>query len=229
MREGHLELNGTHRLIPAARVDGSVLLRLPLAATVLAHLDELDGATDGQRFAEAGYGGAIGRDELLAGVPEAAVVNAAFTHPGPYGARFSDRRRGAWYAGEELTTSIAEVATHKRRFLQEARIRRASEFEYQDFQADFYGVFSQLGLAEDAVYLEAEPVPACYFEGQQLAVRLLQQGKHGMVYPSVRDQPAGVCIACFRPAAVYRPRRGRRYRLTIQAGSLETSTVAVAG
>jgi hypothetical protein len=36
-------------------------------------------------------------------------------------------------------------------------------------------------------------------------------------YPSVR-RPGGTCIACFRPALIYHPRRGADYRLTFDAG-----------
>jgi hypothetical protein len=47
--------------------------------------------------------------ELLYGVPEAHFVNAAFSHSGPHGGRFNNPGRGAWYAGVEVETSIAEV------------------------------------------------------------------------------------------------------------------------
>ena len=49
---------------------------------------------------------AIGPGELLHGVPEARIVNAAFTHPGPDVRRFQDSRRGVWYGevGFELGT-----------------------------------------------------------------------------------------------------------------------------
>jgi hypothetical protein len=38
------------------------------------------------------------------------------------------------------------------------------------------------------------------------------------VYASVR-RPSGSCIACFRPALVFHPRRGQKYRVTVQAGT----------
>jgi hypothetical protein len=39
---------------------------------------------------------------ITVGVPEAHIVNAAFTHHGPHGRRFHSPQRGAWYAGVEL-------------------------------------------------------------------------------------------------------------------------------
>jgi hypothetical protein len=96
----------------------------------------LDTATNERKMAERGGNGAISPGELLYGVPEAHIVNAAFTHPGPSGGRFNDSRRGAWYAGAELETSIAEVAFHKRRFLKDGRISERLSFDYADFLAD---------------------------------------------------------------------------------------------
>jgi hypothetical protein len=44
-------------------------------------------------------GGAAGInvDELVFGVPNFRIVNAAFTYAHPQGSRFNDGRRGAWY------------------------------------------------------------------------------------------------------------------------------------
>jgi hypothetical protein len=152
---------------------------------------------------------------LLLGVPEAAIVNAAFTHRTPWGGRFNDQHRGAWYAGKELRTSLTEVAYHKQQFLRQMGEVEPRHYDYQDFLADFHGVFSRLTQRESRACLRPEPVPECYAPGQALARELLAAGKAGIVYPSVRDRPDGMCVACFRPALVLTPRRGKRYRLTI--------------
>lgn len=208
----------THRLIPARYGAESVLERLPLPPDVLADLSELDAATNERKIAENGGNSAIGPGELLSGVPEAHIVNAAFTHPGPFGGRFHGTQRGAWYAGFEIETSVAEVAFHKRRFLADGRIRGAHTFDYIEFLADFAGAFHTLDAAEQASCLQPDPVPQCYSTSQALANKLLFEGSNGIVYPSVRRQ-AGTCIACFRPALVYRPRRGQKFRLTIAVGT----------
>lgn len=216
-----LDQAGTHRLIPAKFADKagtSVLETLALPADVLADLSELDAATNERKIAERGGNPAIGPRELLFGVPEADIVNAAFAHPGPYGGRFHTPQRGAWYAGFELETSIAEVAYHRRRFLADARIHDPQPFEYQEFRADFSGAFHALDSAERKTCLLPEPVPHCYLFSQELANRLLFEGSNGIVYPSVR-RPSGTCIACFRPALVFHPRRDRQLRLTLAVGA----------
>jgi hypothetical protein len=151
-------------------------------------------------------------------VPEAHIVNAAFTHPGPFAGRFHGAQRGAWYAGFELETSIAEVGFHKRRFLQDGRIQGKHDFDYIDFLADFSGEFHTLEPAELESCLQAHPIPQCYSASQALANKLLFEGSNGIVYPSVR-LASGTCIACFRPALVFHPRRGQKYRLGVAAGS----------
>lgn len=209
---------GTHRLIPAKYGAKSVLESLPLPPDVLSDLSELDAATNERKIAENGGNSAIGPGELLLGVPEAHIVNAAFAHPGPFGGRFHGAQRGAWYAGFEIETSIAEVAFHKRRFLQDGRIRGRHAFDYIDFLADFSGEFHTLDAAERKSCLEPDPVPQCYAASQAFANKLLFEGSNGIAYPSVRRNP-GTCIACFRPALVFHPRRGQKYRLNIEAPS----------
>lgn len=209
---------GTHRLIPAKYGAESVLESLPLPPDVLADLSELDAATNERKIAENGGNSAIGPGELLLGVPEAHIVNAAFTHPGPFGGRFHGAQRGAWYAGFEIETSIAEVAFHKRRFLVDGRIEGRHAFDYIDFLADFSGEFHSFEPAELESCLQPDPVPQCYSASQTLANKLLFEGSNGIVYPSVR-QHSGTCISCFRPALVFHPRRGQKYRLSVEAGS----------
>ncbi len=214
----HRDQAGTHRLIPAKYGAESVLESLPLPPDVLADLSELDAATNERKIAENGGNRAIGPGELLLGVPEAHIVNAAFTRPGPFGGRFHGVRRGAWYARFEIETSIAEVAFHKRRFLADGRIQGRHSFDYIDLLADFSGEFHALDAAEQESYLQPEPVPQCYSVSQTLANKLLLEGSNGIVYPSVRRH-SGTCIACFRPALVFHPRRGQKFRLSVEAGT----------
>jgi RES domain len=147
-RPERFERTGTHRLIPAKFSGKSVLDELALPAHVVADLGELDAATNERKTAERGGNAAIGPGELLYGVPEAHIVNAAFTHPGPWGGRFNDARRGAWYAAVELETAVREVGYHRRRFLSDGRIGGRVTAEYQDFLADFAADFYFLDEAE---------------------------------------------------------------------------------
>jgi hypothetical protein len=216
-RLGVFDQHGTHRLIPTAYATESVLETLSLPANVISDLTELDAATSERKISERGGNPAISLGELLYGVPEAHIVNAAFTHPGPFGGRFNDSRRGAWYAGVELDTSIHEVAFHKRRFLKDGRIPERPSFDYADFLADFSSRFHFLDDAECQQCLQPEPIPQCYGPSQTLANSLLYSGSGGIVYPSVRHA-GGTCIACFRPALVFHPHRGKLYRITVAAG-----------
>jgi hypothetical protein len=217
-----LDRAGTHRLIPTKYSGESVLEMLSLPPGVLADLSELDSATNERTIAEQGGNSAIGPGELLYGVPEARIVNAAFTHPGPHGGRFHSPQRGNWYAGMEIETSMAEVAFHKRRFLEDARLTGRYAFDYQDFLADFSGQFHYLDADETQACLLPGPIPQSYGASQELANALLHAGSNGIVYPSVRH-PSGTCIACFRPALVFHPRRGQEYRITLGPGAEEIS------
>jgi RES domain-containing protein len=185
---------------------------------VLADLSELGAATNGRQVAERGGHAGIGPGELLFGVPNAEIVNAAFSHPGPHGGRFNGPQRGAWYAGVEIETSVAEVAFHKRRFLKDARITGPCAFDYVDFLADFSGNYHSVDSSEFEACLQPDPVPSCYGASQALANVLLYSGSNGIVYPSVR-RSSGTCIACFRPALVFHPRRDQEYRIMLQAGT----------
>lgn len=213
------EQPATHRLVPA-KYGKSVLETLALPPDTIADLTELDAATNERKIAERGGNLTINPGELLYGVPEAHIVNAAFTHAGVSGGRFNDARRGAWYAGVVLETSVQEVAYHKRRFLRDARIRDRLPFEYQDFLADFSGLFHFLDEPEMKTCLQPEPVPECYGPSQALAATLLYAGAAGIVYPSVRHI-GGTCVACFRPALVFHPRRGGAYRISVKADEQE--------
>lgn len=223
---GPIHYADTHRLIPAKYSKVSVLENLGLPAEAIADLSELDAATNERKLGETGENSAIGPGELLYGVPEAHIVNAAFLHSGPYGGRFHTPERGAWYASAELETSVAEVAFHKRRFLSDARISGRHSFHYQDFVADFSGNFHHLDLRELKVCRRPGPIPQCYLASQTLANTLLYEGSNGVVYPSVR-RPSGTCIVCFRPALVFHPRRGREYRITLEAAPDSVSYKAV--
>jgi RES domain-containing protein len=218
----HFEHASAHRLVPAKYSSRSVLETLPLPPPVIADLSEIDAATNERKLAEEGRNPAISPSELLYGVPEAHIVNAAFCHPGPFGGRFNDSQRGAWYAGAELETSIREVTFHKRRFLEDARFTGRHSFDYMDFLADFSGEFHCLDPMELQACLQPGPVPQCYGPSQSLANMLLYSGSNGIVYPSVRHA-SGTCIACFRPALVFHPRRGQEHRITVQAGTGTTS------
>src|SRR5262249_53914984 len=151
----------------------------------------------------------IGLEELVFGVPHAAVINAAFCHANPLGGRFNGPDRGAWYASFDLVTSQAEMGFHKT--VQLAEIGRFEDtVTYDDYLADFSASFHDLRRARGFGVCRH---PERYVESQLLAERLLDRAALGIVYPSVRHA-GGTCIACFRPALVANVRRHKTYRFS---------------
>jgi RES domain-containing protein len=213
-----------HRLIPSRFSEtGTVLEEVAGDEAMLADAARLDAATN-ERVQGELYGlSGISNFELVYGIPNSHIIRAAFLHPGPSGSRFNDTTRGAWYAAKKVDTSIAEVAYHKAQRLSEMVVpglpgERPDEDRstYDDWQADFHSPFHVLEPVEEyANYLQSEPVPQCYLPPQLLARQLLAQKSNGILYPSVRHK-GGTCIACFRPALVYQPRRAERYEIHLQ-------------
>lgn len=201
----------TCRLIPSrfAEIEDSVLSPLADDAGVLRDLFDLDNATNERLRGE--YGGlpGIGVDELVFGVPNFRIINAAYTYPRPEGSRFNDGERGAWYCAFEAETALAEITFHKTVEYQEID-RFDDSVTYQAMLADFTSTFHDIrGIESFEKYLD----PTSYIDSQTLASDLLEQGSMGVIYPSVRH-PGGNCLACFRPALVGNVRKGQGYRLT---------------
>jgi RES domain-containing protein len=201
----------THRFIPsrfAARED-SVLTGVAEDDAHLADLFDLDNATNERLRGERGLLAGIGRDELVFGVPNFRLVNAAYTYARPEGSRFNGPDRGAWYCSFEIETALAEIAFHKSVEYQEID-RFDDSVAYEDLLADFTHEFHDLRRdARFASCLDAES----YVASQRLAQRLLEKGSIGVIYPSVR-RARGNNLVCFRPAVVGNVRRGDAYRFS---------------
>jgi RES domain-containing protein len=205
----------TVRLIPSRFADAEDSVLAPLAENdaVLRDLFDLDNATNDRLRGESGQLAGIGMDELVFGVPNFRMINAAYTYARPEGSRFNDGERGAWYCAFDLETALAEVIFHKTVEYQEIK-RFDDSVSYQALQADFTAAFHDLRDSQHA----ANPWTNCldphsYIASQRLAAELLEAGSMGIVYPSVRH-PGGTNLACFRPALVGNVRKGQAYRLT---------------
>ena len=197
----------THRLIASQYSEpGSVLGLIADDEAHLADLFDLDHATNDRLLAENQRRAGIGVQELVFGVPYYRMVNAAFTHPHPFGSRFNSPERGAWYAAFELRTAQLEVAFHKSVQLAEIG-RMEEEVTYDDYQAD---VSADLHDLRDAPAFSACLAPDSYVASQLLAERLLAGGSLGVIYPSVR-RAGGTCVSLFRPALVMHLRKGRTW------------------
>lgn len=201
----------THRLIPSKYNPdfSSVLARIADDNKHLQDLFDLDHATNERLWGENGLLPGISSQELVFGVPNYRVINAAFTHAHPLGSRFNGPDRGAWYAAFALKTAHAEVAFHKS--TEYAEIGRFEDsITYDDYLADFSGNFHDLRKSPK---FDRVLAPDSYVTSQTLSQRLLDTGSSGVVYPSVRHA-GGTCIACFRPALVVNVRKDKRYRFT---------------
>jgi RES domain-containing protein len=213
----------TVRLIPSrfADAEDSVLAPLAESDAVLRDLFDLDNATNDRLRGESGQLSGIGMDELVFGVPNFRMINAAYTYARPEGSRFNDGERGAWYCAFELETALAEVSFHKTVEYQEIG-RFDDSVSYQAMLADFTAAFHDLRgneAYEDCLAANS------YIASQRLAAELLETGSMGIIYPSVR-RPAGTNLACFRPALVGNVRKGQAYRLT-WAGSPAPAVEAI--
>lgn len=206
--ETHLRRFDTHRLLPAkySPNNESVLTRIAEDEDLEA-VFALDDATNDRLLAEKGSSAGISFPKLVSHVPNYHVINAAFTHANPLGARFSTPHRGAWYAAFELATAKAEVLFHKNIEFAEIDWKDREEIGYDDYLADFTATFHDLrGIEHEALS------PTSYKRSQQLAVELIELGSLGIIYPSVRRE-GGTCLACFQPSVVGNVRKWARYKL----------------
>ncbi|MBB5058906.1 RES domain-containing protein [Granulicella aggregans] len=225
---------GVHRLIPSKFSEGgTVLADVADDESMLADMMLLDGATNDRIQGEHHGLSGITPFELVYGIPNAHIVRAAYLHPNPFGSRFNDASRGAWYAAIKLETSLAEVIWHRGEHLGEIVVPELPDerpdhelSEYDDWQADFNTAFHSLEpleAYEDC--LQHGPVPQCYVIPQALARKLLSDRSNGIIYPSVRHA-GGTCVVCFRPALVYNPRRTGRYQIELRmAGGAYRSSI----
>lgn len=132
----------------------------------------------------------------------ATLIMAAFTHLNPLGSRFSDGSYGVYYAADSLATAVAEVSHHRALFLGRTA-EPAMDLDLRWIQADATASLHDLRGARQA--LPAIYDPLSYADSQRLGQTLRQQGSAGLVYDSVRD-PAGQCVALFKPKALGRAR-----------------------
>jgi hypothetical protein len=114
---------------------------------VLRDLFDLDNATNDRLRGESGLLPGIGMDELVFGVPNFRMINAAYTYARPEGSRFNDGERGAWYCAFEPETALAEVSFHKAVEYQEIG-RFDDSVSYQALLADFTAGFHDLRGSE---------------------------------------------------------------------------------
>lgn len=207
-----LAQRATVRMISSARLRPASVSQLAQDDDdLLADLAELESATSGRLLAEERGMAGLRPEELVFGVPRSMLINAAFTYTRPGGNRFNGDGRGAWYCAFDIDTSLAEVAFHLTRALDDVG-RYDNMTDYAQLLADFIGPFHDLR--------RVRPRPPCldpdlfvgYPAGQLLAWAVLDADGIGIVYPSAR-RPGGTCLAALRPHVVQNVREGDIWRL----------------
>lgn len=225
MRIQHLELHDTIRLIDSRHEteDSHALQALTDDdAEVTAALVDLVRLTSARSAAELGQNPAFARNVLVAAVPLAAVINAAFTYPagsGLGGGRFNSEYFGAWYCSDELGTAKAEVAFHRARFLQQSRIARA-DMAFTSYLADVNGELAVLTSRSDAQFL----YPSSYVASQGFADECRARLLSGIRYRSVRAK-TGMNTAALVPHVVQHVRRTKSYAAHWDGQDLQWSQI----
>jgi hypothetical protein len=202
----------TVRLVATARLRDPVLLKLA-RRPFQADLAEIEGATSARLMAQQQGTESLPARELVAGLPHAHFINAAFAYFRPRELnRFNGPARGAWYAALQVETSKAEVGFHLTRELE-----RVGDFnavvDYAEMFASFAGEFVDLrGVRPRPDCLHPDPAVG-YPAGNLLAEQVRSSGHNGIVHPSVRHA-GGTCLVALWPAAVQSVAQGRVLRAT---------------
>ncbi len=206
-----IALERTIRLVASARLRDPVLRRL-VSDALAADLAEIESATSGRLMQETYGSDRLDAREMVAGLPHAAFINAAFSYWRPKELnRFNGPGRGAWYAALAVETCIQEVSFHMTRELE-----RVNDFfatvDYAEIFASFAGQFTDLrGVEPKPACLHSDPAIG-YPAGNALADAVRARGDNGIVYPSVRHT-GGTCLVALWPAAVQSVAQGRVLQL----------------
>lgn len=139
-------------------------------------------------------------DEDRVAGPGSSFVMAPFAYVRP--GRFSPAGvRGVYYAGDSLTTAIAETTYHRARFYA-ATNEKALTAEQRVIEAAIDGVVADAAAeANRTALLDPDSYVASFAFGAQC-----YEARHdGVIYPSVRCT-TGTCLGVFRPRCVHNAR-----------------------
>jgi hypothetical protein len=201
----------TVRLVSTANLRPSVLLGL-VGEEDLEALAEIEGATSNRLLTQVRGSGEVQPFEMVYGVPSAHFINAAFAYAKPREPnRFNGPDRGAWYAGFEVETSLAEIRFHMTQMLAATGVFEAT-VDFTELHASFAGDFLDLRKHPDHPSLNPDKRLG-YPAGNALADAVRVKGHNGIIYPSVRH-PGGTCIAALFPHAVQSVAHGAIHRMT---------------
>lgn len=166
----------------------------------------IEGLTNPRLREEAGDLRLVDPADRVSGAGTTAIM-AAFTHPNPYGSRFSDGSYGVYYCARSVETAIHETRYHRERFLRyssEAPTMLEMRVYYADIRESLHDLRGPRKLKPDWLN------PDSYSAARQLGRAFKDYRSYGMLYPSVRD-PGGECAAVLRPPALSPAIQGEHY------------------
>ena len=216
--ERRVRWNGAHRLIPTRYPPVPLFERIADPADWEA-LIEIESLTNPRLRQQAGQISLVPVKRRVAG-EGASIVMAPFVHISTHRpTRFSDGSYGVYYAAQQFTTALHEVAWHKQRF-HHATSDPPMQSDYRcykgrldsqlhDISRDPQGREPQDGAWQ--ALLSADPSSA-YPKAQAFAQGLRAQGSNGLIYPSARHK-GGLCLAAFWPDVVAIPVQTRHIAL----------------
>jgi RES domain-containing protein len=195
-RRRRIRWRQSYRLIPS-RFPPVDLFERVAAAEDLAAIHELESLTNDRLRDEAGEIQLVASGDRVSG-PGAGYVMASFTHISPTGGRFNTPEFGAYYAGHDLATAMAESTHHRAAFMR-ATQQAPMELDMRVLEAELDGRLHDVrGMQEQLPPLYDRDD---YSESQRFATRLRAEGSDGIVYHSVR-RDGGECVAVFRPKRI---------------------------
>jgi hypothetical protein len=166
-------------------------------ATNFAALLEIEALTNPRVREEAGAYRKVRPEDVVTG-PGTTPIMASFAYSGP--SRFCDGTYGAYYAGREEVTAVAESRYHTEAFLR-ATHQPSIDVDKRLYTATIDGAFDDVRGRSMRSKLYAA-APDDYGFAQRYAHRLYDRNRvDGIVYASVRN-PGGQCVAAFRPRIV---------------------------
>lgn len=201
-----LENHATHRLIASRYPTIGPFDYMPdeeAAAVALV----LETATNERLNDVMGRLGRIPPEDLPGAVPTANQAMAAFLHCADTGGRFNTSDLGAWYAGLDLDTAIAETVYHNTRRLRLSASGFPNTIEMRELIARPTADLVDIRPLDDTAIYH----PDDYRAGQQFAAEHRQARRDGIWFGSVR-RAGGENIAIFKPRLVVPIVQGRHLR-----------------
>lgn len=209
----------THRLIASRYPTIDVFDFMPDAEAAVAAM-ALEGATnDRLNDVQNKLARLAAEDRAMIGRPTASLAMAAFLHTTAQGGRFNGPELGAWYAGLEIETAIAETLYHHGRRLRLSRGGFPASIQMRELIARPAAALVDVTGRDDAALYD----PNDYSASQRFAGDQRRAGADGILYRSVRHD-GGRAIAIFKPRLLLPVTQGAHYQYNWNRAGQHTVT-----